>query len=396
MRIAIASSGLGHVRRGIESWAEDLAGALRQAGQDVTLFQGGGRPTEPWRVSIACLQRFSPRNERLLKVFRRLGGWRYGMGSDYSIEQTTFAFSLWRKIRRDYDILHVQDPWLALVLDRLHRVGLSRPNVILGHGTEEDVSFLRKLSNLQHLTPMYDHDWQKHRPVGHFSTGIPNFIDTNRFCPGDKRAERVEWALPQDAFVVLSVAALKKTHKRCDYVIREFAEFQRVCPNAVLVLAGAREHETDEIMALAESVGNNSVRVFESVERDRLVSLYQSADVFVLGSLWEMFSIVAIEALSCGLPVICHKTTTLDWVVGGGGWTIDLQATHAMADALRSAELRRDLLATAASAARKGAVSEFGQLEVLARIVQMYHLVSTNNRDGGQGGPEHCLRHHSN
>jgi glycosyltransferase involved in cell wall biosynthesis len=196
--------------------------------------------------------------------------------------------------------------------------------------------------------------------------------------------------------VVLSVAALKKTHKRCDYVIREFAEFHKVCPNAVLVLAGAREHETDEIMALAESVGNNSVRVFESVERDRLLSLYRSADVFVLGSLWEMFSIVAIEALSCGLPVICHKTPTLGWVVGGGGWTIDLQAPHSMADALRSAELPRDLLATAASAARKHAVSVFGQQEVLARIVKMYHVVSTNNRYGGEGKPGQCLRHHSN
>jgi 1,2-diacylglycerol 3-alpha-glucosyltransferase len=378
MRIAVASSGLGHVRRGVETWAEDLAAALRSAGQDVTLFKGGGEPAEPWRVRLACLQRFDPRTAKLLKIFRRLGGWRYGMGSDYQIEQTTFAFSLWRKIRRDYDILHVQDPWLALVLDRLHRVGLSRPKVILGHGTEEDVSFLRKLSNLQHLTPMYDEDWQKHRPVGQFSAGIPLFVDTDRFLPGNKQAARREWGLPQDSFVVLSVAALKKTHKRCDYVIREFVEFRKSCPEAVLVLAGARERETDEIIALAESIGEGSVRVFASVERERLVPLYQAADVFVLGSLWEMFGIVVIEALSCGLPVICHSTAALNWVVGEGGWPTDLQSPHAMADALRSV-LRADLRA-ATVAARGRAVSVFGQHEVMGQIVRMYATVSAGRR----------------
>jgi 1,2-diacylglycerol 3-alpha-glucosyltransferase len=375
VRIAIASSGLGHVCRGIETWAEDLAYALRRAGQDVTLFQGGGNPSETWRVRLNCLKRFDPRTEKLLRVSRRLSGWRYGLGSEYCIEQSTFAFSLWRKIRRDYEILHVQDPWLALVLDRLHRVGLSRPNVILGHGTEEDACFLRKFSNLQHLTPMYDQDWQKDRPAGQFSIGIPNFVDVNRFCPGDKDAARAKWDLPRDAFVVLGVAALKKTHKRCDYVIREFAEFKKTSPAAVLVLAGAREHETDEIVDLAGAVGKESVRVFQSVERDQLLSLYQSADVFVLGSLWEMMPIAVIEALSCGLPVVCHNTETLTWIVGKGGWTLDLRAPGGMAGALRLMRAT-DSLRMATVAARRHAASLFGEEEVLRRIVKMYSDVT--------------------
>ena len=43
------------------------------------------------------------RMRRLYSLTRKLGGWRYGMGSEYEIEQTTFAFSLWRAIHRDYD-----------------------------------------------------------------------------------------------------------------------------------------------------------------------------------------------------------------------------------------------------------------------------------------------------
>ena len=40
MKIAIVSSGLWHVRRGIEVWASTLAGALAEKGMDVTLFCG--------------------------------------------------------------------------------------------------------------------------------------------------------------------------------------------------------------------------------------------------------------------------------------------------------------------------------------------------------------------
>jgi glycosyltransferase involved in cell wall biosynthesis len=306
-----------------------------------------------------------------------LSGWRYGMGTNYGIEQTTFAFSLWCKIRRNYDILHVQDPWLAFILDRMHRAGLSRPKVILGHGTEEDVAFLRKLSNLQHLTPMYDHEWQRYRPAGQFTTGIPNFIDTNIFCPRDKHVARQEWNLPQEGIVVLSVAALNKTHKRCDYVIREFADFQKTCPTAMLVLAGARERETGDVIALSKSIGGEAVRVLASIERERLVSLYQAADVFVLGSLWEMMPIALIEALSCGLPAICHNTPTLAWIVGDGGWAVNLQAQRSMADALETAS-RADLRTAASVAARQRAVSMFGQQEVVGQIVDMYAAVSTS------------------
>jgi len=41
MRIAIASSGLGHIQRGIEAWAKSLAEGLCREGQDVVV--GGKR-----------------------------------------------------------------------------------------------------------------------------------------------------------------------------------------------------------------------------------------------------------------------------------------------------------------------------------------------------------------
>lgn len=165
LKIAVASSGLGHIRRGVETWAEDTGAALHRRGLNVTTFRGGDSSAREWEKAVPCMRRFDSRTTRVVNLFRRLGGWRYGVGSGYDLEQTTFAFNLWRKIGQTYDILHVQDPQVALVFERLHRMKVSRPRVILGHGTEEDARRLRRLSYLQHLAPNYMEEWDAQRPA---------------------------------------------------------------------------------------------------------------------------------------------------------------------------------------------------------------------------------------
>src|SRR4051812_36873994 len=101
-KIAIACSGLGHISRGVETWAADLAQALHRRGANVTLFQGGGVASAPWQRVIPCLQRFTPEAECLAKKYARVGGWRFGMGNRYAVEQTTFGWNLWPYIRREF------------------------------------------------------------------------------------------------------------------------------------------------------------------------------------------------------------------------------------------------------------------------------------------------------
>src|SRR5438128_670627 len=112
LRIAVASSGLGCIARGVESWSADLAAALADRGENVTLFKGGGEVQAPYERIINCWPRLAPRTQRLVRWMPR-GAWRLGIGSDYEIEQTTFALKLLPILRRErFDVLHVQDPLL--------------------------------------------------------------------------------------------------------------------------------------------------------------------------------------------------------------------------------------------------------------------------------------------
>jgi glycosyltransferase involved in cell wall biosynthesis len=375
MRIAIASSGLGHIHRGIEAWADSLALALHRRGLNVRLFQGGPAFDAEWKETLPNLRRFSPTTVNLVNILRRAGGWRYGFGSTYQAEQSTFALSLWRKISLTYDILHVQDPSVALILNRLNRLGLSRPRVILGHGTEEDVSLLKKYSYLQHLAPAYLEQYESHRPKSQKAFAIPNFVDTTRFCPGHRLAARKSWHLPEDASIFLCVAAIKKVHKRIDHLIREFTAYLVDSgSNAILVIAGGRESDTAELREMAARLAGERIVIFENIPRDKIDTLYQAADVFVLASLVEMFPVALLEAMSSGLPIVCNHTKVLEWMVGPSGLTPNLAETGALANALGSIAGRNDLHELGILARQR--VERLFSEEVVARqIEEMYERV---------------------
>lgn len=380
LRVAVACSGLGHVRRGIESWAQDLGQALRRAEIDVAVY-GGAPSDETPLVALPCLRRSGRGAGLLATLFRHLGGWRYGFGSPYEVEQTTFALSLWRRIGRDVDVLHVQDPLVAKILDELHRLGLSKAQVIMANGTGEGPDSVARLSAVQYLTPAAALPGRN----GQMVFVAPNFIDAGRFQPGDRRLARRQLNLPKDAFIVLCCAAIRRYHKRVDVVLHAFAQFieQHPALPALLVVAGGREADTDELVELGATLLGDRVRFLVDFPRPRMPELYRCADVLALGSLFETFGIVLLEAMASGVPVVCHDTPAFRYVVGAGGVLRDVERPQALAAAL-------DLLVDPIGRARMGAAARahveahFSEPAVIPQIVKMYLEVTEGSADHGK------------
>lgn len=371
-RIAVACSGLGHVQRGIEAWAADLGNALRRADVDVTLFGGGAIEGV---VPLPCLKRTGLPGVTLARIFRHLGGWRYRFGSPYDMEQTSFALSLWTRIRRGYDILHVQDPAIAMWFELAHRRGLSQPKVIYANGTGDSDDAMRRFGHLQLLTRQAYDAWKPQAPSGQDVFLIPNFVDTKRFSPGDRQAARAAFDLPPDRLIVLCCAAIRRYHKRIDHLIHEFATALRQSGrDAMLVIAGGRETDSNELIAEATALLGDRVRVLPDLPRARMPDLYRAADLFTIASLQEMFGIVLIEAMATGLPVVCHDTPDFRSIVGLAGQYQDLSVPGGLADGLTAVFDDTTRMALAAHA-RSQVAREYAEEVVVRNIIAMYGSV---------------------
>lgn len=83
------------------------------------------------------------------------------------------------------------------------------------------------------------------------------------------------------------------------------------------------------------------------IQDSELVAFYNTADLFAFPSLYEGFGLPVLEAMSCGLPVICSNTSSLPEVVGNAGILVppgDINAfSTAISDLLENPILTNEL-----------------------------------------------------
>ncbi len=386
-KIAITSAKLEHVKRGVETWARDTAHALKEKGLQVTLCKGSGANHSAFERVIPSIKEHTPLNTRLTKVLPK-SLWHIGLGSGEQIEETSFALSLIREARREgFDIIHTQDAHVAQALQCARRFGLLKSKVILGHGTEEPFWFLKKFDYIQHLAPHHLDEAVTHcgEHPGWFAIG--NFVDTLRFkpywngidhgflCKSNGRGLRRQFDIPDNGFVVLSVAAIKKTHKRLDHLIKEIHQLhQSGYQQVYLVIAGSTTKETDQIIKLGYELLGDKIRFLQNQGPEIMPQVHQMADLFVLCSLKEMMPIALLEALASGTPAMVHPYPVEEWMIGEGGESVDMSKTGELAAAMVKYfdHVRRMDIARKA---REQAVRGFSKEVIVEQYVKMYEKV---------------------
>lgn len=197
---------------------------------------------------------------------------------------------------------------------------------------------------------------------------IPHGVDLNRFRLGMKSDFRKIHEIPDDAYVVISVGTICYWHKRMDYVIEELAGLDDV----YLVIAGQSCGDTPAIQELGTRLLGDRIR-FVTLPHDELATAYAAADLFVLGSLFEAFGIVYIEAMAMGLPVICTNHPNQISIVQEGVF-IDMKQPGA----LRNVVKNRDLAALNALAKRARAIveAEYDLTVLRERYIERYRSIA--------------------
>jgi alpha-1,3-rhamnosyl/mannosyltransferase len=91
------------------------------------------------------------------------------------------------------------------------------------------------------------------------------------------------------------------------------------------------------------------VRLLGFVDEADLPALYRNAALFAFPSLYEGFGLPVLEAMACGVPVVCSNGSSLPEVAGDAALLVDpLDAdglAEAMARVLEDADLRWEMVA---------------------------------------------------
>jgi glycosyltransferase involved in cell wall biosynthesis len=142
-------------------------------------------------------------------------------------------------------------------------------------------------------------------------------IDLERFKPTNDGAYlRQRFAIPTDKPVLLYVGRLDK-EKKIDMILRALPDISRVT-SVHLVLAGIGK-EKRNLEELAEKLGIQQAVTFTGFVPDEdLQNIYGVADLFVTAGTAELQSIVTMEAMASGLPVVAVNAMALPELVHDG------------------------------------------------------------------------------
>lgn len=186
------------------------------------------------------------------------------------------------------------------------------------------------------------------------------------------RAVRLKYGIAGKYILYTGIFRPRKNHAG---LIRAFRHFLDRGEQAQLVIAGPLDGSASELRQLVSEIGLNGKVVFTGfVKEDDLAALYSGARVYACPSLYEGFGFTVIEAMACGVPVVCSPFTSLPEVACDAALYADANSAqdfgHALWEAFRDASLRASLVERGLNNVRR-----FQWNSTATRVLEVYDSV---------------------
>lgn len=340
MKIAMASAYFALMSGGGEYYTLYLSRALRKLGHEIEIICGKdifGRyvPLSGEFPLHLVPQVFALR--QLAMKYSKLGPflWR--------VHEHQYAHSCRKYIEDRYDVVHVHDPGSLIAVASARPTGAS---VATLHG--RPAARLRKfLKRLDKIVAVSEDVASFLRGMGFDPVVITPGVDFEIFHPIE--ADRCRRELGLDGRVILFVGRLNPW-KGLEYLIAAMKNVNECFRNASLVIVGDGPLE-ESCRQLSSSHGISDSVIFKGrVSHTDLPKYYAAADVLVLPSFYESFSMVVLEAMACGCPVVTTRNVQAVMAMGdeasevippGDSDAIASSVTGILADEALAADMRR-------------------------------------------------------
>ena len=201
-------------------------------------------------------------------------------------------------------------------------------------------------------------------------------VDTKQFRPL-KDVEVVPGRL-------MTTASADVAMKGLAFLLEALAKLRAEDDTVHLVIIGKPKYDSKATQLIKELDLSRSIEFISGVSDQRIVELYNEAQLAVVPSLYEGFSLPAIEAMSCGVPLIATTGGALPEVVGEDGVTA-LQVppgdSEALVQKIKWALKATDLRSTVGAAGRQRVINNFSWEITAEQTVEHYRaLLDEMNR----------------
>jgi N-acetyl-alpha-D-glucosaminyl L-malate synthase BshA len=206
---------------------------------------------------------------------------------------------------------------------------------------------------------------------------VPNFIDPERWTP-ERRHPLPGRLCPNRGKVLLHVSNFRPVKRVLD-VVEIFERIQRSVPASLVMVGDGPERPRAE--ALCREKGLSSQVCFLG-NTPAVEQIMPAADLYLLPSDAESFGLSALEALSCGVPVLGYAVGGLPEVVTAGetGFLREVGDVAGLAEdgvsVLRDPEIRRRM----GEAGRRSASARFSAGDIVSRYEAIYERVLAEAR----------------
>jgi len=198
---------------------------------------------------------------------------------------------------------------------------------------------------------------------------IPNFVDPRVFRPLTDTGRRARFADENEQLVVH--ASNFRRVKNVPAVIETFARIRQRVPSRLLLVGDGPEQAA--IRRQVTELGEDEFVTFLG-HVDELERILPLADLLLLPSFHESFGLVALEAMSCAVPVIAtDRGGTNEFIDNGiNGYLCDPEDVPGMAGAAIRLLTHPEHHAFVCQEAHRDAVEKYGSRCVLRQYLELY------------------------
>ncbi|NCG39536.1 MAG: glycosyltransferase [Actinobacteria bacterium] len=207
-------------------------------------------------------------------------------------------------------------------------------------------------------------------------------VDSSQFIP-----------LPEVPVVpgrLMTTASADVAMKGLAFLLEALAKIRTENPDVHLVVIGKPKYDSKATALIKDLKLENHIEFISGVPDEKIVELYSTAELAIVPSLYEGFSLPAIEAMSCGVPLIATTGGALPEVVGDDGVTalhVPPGDVTALANKIRWALDQSSLRETVGQQGRLRVISNYSWHSTAEKTVEHYYaLLDSLEQTNSAGG----------